>query len=101
MGCMDKSIESSVRLVKLNGARMRSCKGAHAYIAKKLGFPSYYGNNLDALFDVLSTWGNPVVIKIKNTKQLRRNLGEYGQAMLHTFEEAAQSNRSLKLIMAD
>lgn len=93
--------KGSVRCVKLNGARMRSNKGTHAYLARKLRFPSYYGNNLDALYDELSTVSEPLTIKIRNTKILCENLGEYGQAILNTFEDARRSNANIEVIETD
>ena len=41
--------------VKLNGNKMKSKEEAHLYIKKKLKHPEYYGNNLDALWDTLSS----------------------------------------------
>ena len=32
----------------------------HNYLAKEFGFPSYYGKNLDALYDCLTEIGEPV-----------------------------------------
>lgn len=87
--------------VVLNGARMRSDKGAHAYISRKLKFPSYYGNNLDALYDMLSTLGEPMTITIKNTQKLRSKLGDYGQAILNTFSDAKKANANIKVIETD
>ncbi|MEE0878826.1 MAG: barstar family protein [Treponemataceae bacterium] len=43
-------------------------KGFHKKISKKLKFPKYYGNNLDALFDILTefTFTKIVFINYKN-----------------------------------
>ena len=38
----------------LDGAQMETREKAHEYLAKTLGFPDYYGKNLDALFDCLT-----------------------------------------------
>ena len=39
----------------LDGSRMTSRAEAHARLAEALDFPGWYGKNLDALFDLLST----------------------------------------------
>ena len=64
---------------------------AHEYIAKKLGFPEYYGKNLDALYDCLTDITDDVRIEIKNYDALdfREN------AMVEVFLDAAAENSSL------
>ena len=37
---------------------------------RKLPLPDYYGNNLDALYDVLCEIGEPTVLTIKNVEEL-------------------------------
>ena len=39
-------------------------KGFHKKISKKLKFPKYYGNNLDALFDILTEFTFPKIVFI-------------------------------------
>jgi len=39
-------------------------KDVHPYLKEKLTFPSYFGNNLDALYDVLSTYHESITICI-------------------------------------
>jgi ribonuclease inhibitor len=41
--------------VVINGNDIKSESDFHKHIALVLNFPSYYGKNLDALWDVLST----------------------------------------------
>ncbi|MCR4990765.1 MAG: barstar family protein [Lachnospiraceae bacterium] len=63
---------------------------AHEYIAKVLGFPEYYGKNLDALFDCLTDMKS-CEIKMENKEGLKK-LGEYNAALLAVFKEAALAN---------
>lgn len=53
-----------VREVRIIGPRCTSQEALHAFIAKKLGFPDYYGGNLAALADCLSEMGVPTRITI-------------------------------------
>lgn len=39
-------------------------RAVHAYLASMLDFPSYYGNNLDALLDCLTDISHPVRIAL-------------------------------------
>ena len=50
-------------------------KGFHKKISKKLKFPKYYGNNLDALFDILTEFTFPKIVFI-NYKNFVDKLAE-------------------------
>lgn len=81
--------------IKLNGSKMKDKKTAHEYIKRKLSLPDYYGMNLDALWDLLSTDTSPKKITIKNPEMIIINLGTYGGSLLDTFREAADENQCL------
>ena len=77
---------------------MPTKEAAHSYLAQTLSFPSYYGRNLDALYDLLSAeTGTPVCLVICRRKELEQSLGGYGTLLLETMEEAAQTNPCLQL----
>lgn len=76
----------------LNGQAMITVEISHHYLQQKLGFPDYYGSNLDALWDLLTTISQPLIIKLVETQTMRNNLGEYGEALLTVFKEAAKEN---------
>ena len=42
-----------MKRVNLDFSQCATKEDVHAYLKKEFGFPEYYGNNLDALFDVL------------------------------------------------
>ena len=42
--------------IKIRFADFENAKALHIHLRDSLGFPDYYGCNLDALYDVLSTW---------------------------------------------
>lgn len=81
--------------IKLNGSKMKDKETAHEYIKRKLSLPDYYGMNLDALWDLLSTDTSPKKITIKNPEMIIINLGTYGGSLLDTFREAADENQCL------
>lgn len=51
-----------VREARIIGPRCASQEALHEFVAKKLGFPDYYGENLSALADCLSELGEPARI---------------------------------------
>ena len=79
--------------------KMTDRASAHAHIAEVLGFPEYYGNNLDALFDCLTDM-RACDIKIINAGGLNK-LEEYGGALMAVFNEAASSNDRIRIIPED
>ncbi len=81
--------------VILDGNEMTSIDAAHNYLASKLNFPNYYGRNLDALWDILTTVSEPINIKMVNEDKFINNLGDYAKSFLKVIEEAAKANEKL------
>lgn len=76
----------------LDASQMTSKSEAHEYIKKMLNFPDYYGKNLDALWDLLSTKSKMTSIFLLHEEKLYENPGEYGKELAQVFKEAAESN---------
>ncbi|MBQ7246922.1 MAG: barstar family protein [Lachnospiraceae bacterium] len=68
---------------------MTDMERAHEYIAKKLGFPSYYGKNLDALFDCLGEMPEGCSVILENVDSLYNSLGSRGTEIVDVFGDAA------------
>jgi ribonuclease inhibitor len=84
-----------MRIVRLNGKRMVSIDAAHRYLKGKLSFPDYYGTNLDALWDVLSTLSESLQVRLSNQDHLLNSLGQYGSDMIRVFKDAERFNHNL------
>ncbi len=81
----------------IDGMKMTERRAAHEEIARALGFPDYYGHNLDALFDMLSTFEGKV--KIVNVACALNALGGYGLNLLKTFFDAAEENSRFTFVL--
>ena len=79
--------------------KMTSKSEAHKYIKKMLKLPDYYGGNLDALWDLLSTKSRAVSIFLLHEGKLYENLGDYGKHMAEVFKDAAAMNTSVQVYM--
>lgn len=82
---------------KLDGRKMASREDVHDYLRDKLGLSSYYGKNLDALWDELTTIDGPRTIRISHGDLIRKGLGPYGNRLLETFTDAAKENKNLRV----
>ncbi len=76
--------------IYLNGRYMRTKEGTHAYLKRRLHFPDYYGANLDALYDLLTTWVWGDIV-LKNADTVREQLGDYAESLISVFNEAAEN----------
>lgn len=79
---------------RINGAEMTDPRTAHDIIAAGMGFPAYYGKNLDALWDMLTVTEGYVIID--NVSVMLNALGSYGCKLLKTFYDAAEKNNRMK-----
>jgi len=72
---------------------------AHDQFAKALDFPAYYGRNLDALYDLLSTYPE-TQLTLANVTALGK-LFRYGDNLLLAVKDAARDNPELTLILEE
>ena len=86
-----------MKIIRLDGAKMVDKAATHAYLKRKLTLPEHYGNNLDALWDCLSTDFAQKKIIIHKPEAIIENLGSYGEAIIKLFEEVAEDNRFIEV----
>ena len=85
--------------IRLNGKKMTDRKAAHAYLKKKLHLPEYYGNNLHALGDCLTTDFSGKMIILHDPQTVKNQLGDYGYSLVSLFKEVAAINSAIRLIL--
>lgn len=81
----------------LNGKRMITREVTHAYLKRKFSFPDYYGRNLDALWDLLSTTAKETEIVVVNAHCVPEKLGKYGDSLLKVFDDLNEESRRMKV----
>lgn len=81
--------------IVLEGRAMTDRPTAHSHLAQRLDLPTYYGRNLDALYDVLTEIGADTELILEDPAAVVENLGKYGEALLSTMQEAAEANPHL------
>ena len=90
-----------MRVIVINGNRMASMEEAHHHIQEKCQFPGYYGKNLDALYDLLSTEDRETLLLMFDSKGLVKRLGSKGEKLMETFQDAALANQRIHFIRVE
>jgi len=70
-------VKRSTKKVNLAGKSIRSPEEFYGQIARKLRFPDYFGRNLDALWDILTTdVKGPVELAWEDAEASRKFMGK-------------------------
>ena len=69
----------------------------HRYLKETLGFPFYYGGNLDALYDELTSITETTKITLIYSTRPKGKMVQYTPRLLRGFGDAASENYNLKL----
>lgn len=86
--------QNGIRTVTLDVSYMTSPKEIQAYLAETLEFPSHYGQNLDALYDCLTSITEDVVIAFL-FPVVTGPLWPYLERLQQVMKDAERSNRHL------
>ncbi len=76
--------------IVLDCAPLSGEKAFHEALFLALEFPEYYGRNLDALYDCLSTLSEPTHLVLKHFDALEPRLGEKAPGFVSVFDDASQ-----------
>ena len=82
-----------IHKVEIDGRRLTDWETFHSVFAEKLGFPDYYGRNMDAWYDCFSSLpdestvlklseGDVLWLDIKHYKDLQSRMPELAEAIL-------------------
>ena len=81
----------------LNACEIPDKKALHTALAEQLGFPDWYGGNLDALYDLLSVEPRPCAVVIRDAPALEAALGEYARRLLRVLSDVCLANPAVSL----
>ena len=78
------------KLIVLDGKTIKTEAALHNFLKSELGFPDYYGMNLDALWDCITGHiALPIKIVWKNVKHSEQMLGkQFVDALIKLFTDA-------------
>ncbi len=78
-------------LILCDFERLQTPDAVYDYLTEELGFPAYFGRNLDALHDCLTDVGTPTRLILTGTSSA------CGEHFLRVFRDAARRNRYLSV----
>ena len=84
--------------VTLNGKAMVDRPAAHSHLVQQLELPSWYGRNLDALYDLLCQESERVCIEIQHNPDADCETAAYFPKLVRVMEDAAQDNDRLSVV---
>ncbi len=90
------NMNEEIKEVLLDGEKLCCLDAVHAFLRKELAFPDYYGANLDALYDCLSTLSVPTALILRPYPGKNWSF-EQGKALNQTLLDAAAENNRLSL----
>ena len=78
--------------VTIDCSTIRENADFHRVFSSQLHLPGFYGNNLDALYDCLTSMPQKTTLNLLHTQSLIDSLGPYGRAALAAIEHAEREN---------
>ena len=83
----------------INGRRIHTKEDLHRTLQVQLDLPEYYGANLDALYDCLSTASEETVIYFEDVQKLQKHLEGYYAQLMTMLEDACEENGDLTVVV--
>ena len=71
----------------------------HQYLKEKLEFPDYYGNNLDALYDMLTSLEEGTFIEIINYQNFEKNDEKYFKSLCELFDDVNNEDIGVNIVL--
>ena len=84
--------------VIIDGRKIDSAEQLYRAFGEQMELPAYFGNNLDALYDVLTTFSRSLEVRVWNEPMLDQKLGPCAVRLRRMLQDAAGNNRRLVLV---
>lgn len=90
-----------MKTINLHLESMETKEELHAFIRRELEAEKYYGDNLDALYDILVSVPRPVKIVVFSKFTANMPLGDYAGKIVTVLQDAADENMALRLSLLE
>lgn len=85
--------------VTIDLAHIHTPAAAQVYIGYVMGFPEYYGRNLDALHDMLTGIDERTLLTLRRPAQLPEQMAAYFPRLSLVMHDAQQENPHLQVVV--
>lgn len=86
-----------MNIIILDGRELTDQETAHKYFKKIFDLSDTYGNNLDALWDMLTENDEKIIIRMLYKKTIEQNLGDYGKDIIQLFEDLSKECKNYSI----
>lgn len=91
-------MEEIMDRIVLEGKSLKTKEILHQTLKDKLELPEYYGKNLDALWDCLTSWVDvPLTVVWNEYNESEKLLGSYASDVVQVFKDAESAIDGFKL----
>ncbi|WP_314795007.1 barstar family protein [Eggerthia catenaformis] len=77
------------------------CDEKEFHQALTIPLPDYYGNNLDALYDVMTSYDKPVKIIFINTCRFKKKNEEFVSLFLNMCDDVTKTNENIEIFFCE
>ena len=87
------------RELYLDGSQIFSVEEFHDQVSQLFGFPSYYGRNLDDLWECLNSYIDPNLrLTIRDFEHLIQVFGPESEGLKEVFEKLPQNHPEMEIL---
>lgn len=90
-----------MKVIDVNLKNVKTVRGFHRVVKKGLDAPEYYGYNLDALHDVLTSVGEETQIVFHYFGTLKTLMPDFADTLDGLLTDVTQENENLEIITID
>ena len=87
------------RFLSVNAREFTSRVAAHNALRAVLGAENYYGSNLDALHDCLTSICEKTTLRVYNWSAAAHKLGRYSDSLWRVLSDSQKENKLLDVII--
>ena len=83
----------------MEGGNIHTREELHDALVRALDLPTWYGRNLDALYDCLTTLEEDTELRLLHPARLEEELGGYARTLLSVLRDAAAENTHFRVTL--
>lgn len=88
-------------IVLIDANKLKDKDKFHPYFKEKLSINGYYGNNLDAMWDALSSFNRKLDIYLYNYIEMENEKDSYRNKIIETLKELDESYDNIRFKIID